>query len=117
VRVFSWQRLWETAALGPTERFQAISIQFALHYMFKTEETALNFFRSISDRLVAGGVLLITVPDANVLIRRIRNLPEGELEFGNDLWVHASLPHVSCTVCACFAVRCLLFVVALVFLL
>lgn len=81
----SWQRLWETAALGPSERFQAISIQFALHYMFKTEETALNFFRSISDRLVAGGVLLITVPDANVLIRRIRNLPEGELEFGNDL--------------------------------
>ncbi len=79
------QRLWETAALGATERFNAISIQFALHYMFKTEESALTFFRNISDRLLPGGTLLITVPDANVIVRRLRNLPEGELEFGNDL--------------------------------
>ena len=51
-----------------------------------SEDSALTFFRNIADRLLPGGVLLITVPDANVLIRRLRDLPEGQLEFGNSLY-------------------------------
>jgi mRNA (guanine-N7-)-methyltransferase len=60
--------------LAPGEQFDAISIQFALHYLFQSEARALNFFSNIAGRLAPGGVFLGTIPDAAVLIRRLRDV-------------------------------------------
>ncbi len=70
--------------LEPGEQFDAISIQFALHYLFQTEARALNFFRNIAGRLAPGGVFLGTIPDAAVLVRRLRDLDADERGFGNS---------------------------------
>lgn len=78
--------LYDFPVLSPSETFTAVSCQFALHYMFETEATALTLFRNIAGRLRPGGVFLATVPDAHALIRRLRDLPEEGLEFGNSLF-------------------------------
>ena len=59
--------------LSAGERFDCISIQFALHYVFRDELTALTFFCNIRDRLNPGGVFLGTTTDADVLVRRLRD--------------------------------------------
>lgn len=58
--------------LEPEEAFDAISIQFALHYLFQSEARALAFFRNIAGRLAPGGVFVGTIPDAAYLVRRLR---------------------------------------------
>ena len=58
--------------LAPGEQFDAISCQFALHYLFQSEARALAFFRNIAGRLAPGGVFLGTLPDAAQLVRRAR---------------------------------------------
>lgn len=68
------------------ETFNAISMQFALHYLFESETTALRFFQNIAGRLSDDGVFIGTIPDANVIIRRLRNLPDDVYEFGNDIY-------------------------------
>lgn len=86
--------LSRAGVLEETEQFDAISIQFALHYLFQTEQRALTFFRNIANRLAPGGVFLGTIPDAAVLVRRLRDLQPGgppatgqvapqQLKFGN----------------------------------
>lgn len=59
---------------APHERFDAISCQFAIHYFFQTEARALTFFRNIAGRLAPGGVFVGTTTDADVLIRRLRDV-------------------------------------------
>lgn len=83
----SFLNLGPTGVFGPSERFDVISVQFALHYMFETEASALTFFRNIGDRLMPGGVFMGTIADGNILIRNLRNLPNAEdCEFGNSLY-------------------------------
>lgn len=81
-------------ALAPGEQFDAISIQFALHYMFQSEARALTFFANIAGRLAPGGVLLATLPDSDVLVRRTRDLPPHENSFGNAHY-SITVPHDS----------------------
>lgn len=78
--------LTATGVLAPGEQFDAISIQFALHYLFQTEARALNFFQNIADRLAPGGVFVGTIPDAAVLVRRLRDLPPDETAWGNSIY-------------------------------
>jgi len=70
--------LGAAGVLAPGEVFECISCQFALHYMFETESRALALFSNISGRLAPGGVFLGTIPDAGVLIRRLRDKLGGE---------------------------------------
>jgi mRNA (guanine-N7-)-methyltransferase len=81
-----------SGVLAPGEAFDVISIQFALHYLFQTEHRALTFFRNVADALAPGGVFLGTIPDAAYLIRRLRDLPRGQLKFGNSLYYVAFDP-------------------------
>ena len=74
------------SSISRKETFHAISMQFALHYLFESDMKALRFFQNIQGRLAEDGVFIGTIPDANVLIRKIRNLPEGCYEFGNSLY-------------------------------
>ena len=64
--------------------FDLVSVQFALHYSFETEQTARTFMRNIAERLMPGGRVLITLPDANVLVHRLREQPADVYSFGNS---------------------------------
>lgn len=72
-----------TGIFGSNEQFDAISIQFALHYLFQTEARILNFFRNIAGRLAPGGIFIGTIPDAAVLVRRLRDIDDEETSYGN----------------------------------
>lgn len=78
--------LTAAGVFAPNEMFDAISIQFALHYLFQTERRALTFFRNIADRLAPGACFVGTIPDAAYLVRRIRDLPKGVTRFGNSIY-------------------------------
>lgn len=75
--------------LAPGEAFDAVSVQFALHYFFDDELRALRFFRNVADALALGGVFLGTLPDTAQLVRRLRDrdlLGGAPPAFGNALY-------------------------------
>lgn len=51
---------------------QIISVQFALHYSWSTEARARRALANISALLRPGGVFIGTMPDANVIVKRLR---------------------------------------------
>merc|ERR1712167_134696 len=53
--------------------FDVISCQFAMHYMWKTKETATKFIKLISTLLKPGGVFIATTTDADVMISNLLN--------------------------------------------
>ncbi|KAK7290800.1 hypothetical protein RIF29_05507 [Crotalaria pallida] len=66
--------------------FDICSCQFALHYSWSTEARARRALANISALLRPGGILIGTMPDANVIIKKLREA-EG-LAFGNSVyWV------------------------------
>ena len=52
--------------------FDIVSLQFCAHYMFDKEENARNLFKNMTQRLLKNGYIIMTFPDANVLVRKIR---------------------------------------------
>ncbi|XP_024361759.1 mRNA cap guanine-N(7) methyltransferase 1 isoform X2 [Physcomitrium patens] len=64
--------------------FNVCSVQFAMHYSWDTEERARRAFRNVSAILQPGGCFIGTMPDADVLVRKLRDAPE--LEFGNRVY-------------------------------
>eukprot|EP00826_Nyctotherus_ovalis_P045728 TRINITY_DN508_c0_g1_i3.p2 TRINITY_DN508_c0_g1~~TRINITY_DN508_c0_g1_i3.p2 ORF type:complete len:209 (+),score=93.49 TRINITY_DN508_c0_g1_i3:248-874(+) len=44
----------------------------SMHYIFRSEESVRCFLRIVAARLVPGGYFIGTVPDANVLVRKVR---------------------------------------------
>ena len=70
--------------VSPEDRFDVISIQFAIHYMMKTKERARRFFKTVGDTLDLGGNMIATTIDARVVIDHIMNL-------GYDFWDAHSL--------------------------
>lgn len=67
--------------------FDAVSVQMAVHYFFDSEARAATFFRNAAGALAPGGVLLGTTPDADVLVRRLRDAAaRGAREFGNRFY-------------------------------
>jgi mRNA (guanine-N7-)-methyltransferase len=52
--------------IGPDEKFDVVSIQFAIHYMMQTRKRARRFFRTVSELLEVGGNLICTTMDARV---------------------------------------------------
>ena len=66
-------------------QFALASVQMALHYSFRTEATARALLSNAAASLHAGGTLIATVPDANVLVRRLR--ASAGLSFGNGNYI------------------------------
>ncbi|OAY74983.1 mRNA cap guanine-N7 methyltransferase 1 [Ananas comosus] len=64
--------------------FDICSCQFAMHYSWSTEARARRALANISALLRPGGTFIGTMPDANVIIKRLREA-EG-LEFGNSVY-------------------------------
>jgi hypothetical protein len=58
--------------------------QFALHYSWSTEERARRALHNVSSLLQPGGYFIGTMPDANVIVHKLRDA-EG-LQFGNSVY-------------------------------
>ena len=50
--------------------FGIVNCQFSIHYMFSYEDR--NFFLNASNRLVTGGFFVCTHPEANVIVKKLR---------------------------------------------
>jgi SAM-dependent methyltransferase len=64
--------------------FDVCSCQFALHYSWVSEQRARLALRNAASVLKPGGFFIGTLPDANVLVRKLRDSPG--LEFGNSCY-------------------------------
>ncbi|XP_024641716.1 mRNA cap guanine-N7 methyltransferase 1 isoform X2 [Medicago truncatula] len=64
--------------------FDICSCQFALHYSWSTEARARRALANVSALLRPGGVFIGTMPDANVITKKLREA-EG-LTFGNSVY-------------------------------
>ena len=72
-------------------RFQLASCQFAMHYAFDSEQRASALLANAAGRLEIGhGIFVATIPDANVLVKRLR-AADG-LSLGNSLYQVAFRP-------------------------
>ncbi len=60
--------------ISENDRFDVVSIQFAIHYMMSTRERARRFFHTVSELLEVGGNLVCTTIDARVVIEHLMNL-------------------------------------------
>ncbi|KAJ4975985.1 hypothetical protein NE237_001091 [Protea cynaroides] len=64
--------------------FDICSCQFAMHYSWSTEARARRALANVSALLRPGGIFIGTMPDANVIIKKLREV-EG-LAFGNSVY-------------------------------
>ncbi|EME26617.1 mRNA (guanine-N7-)-methyltransferase [Galdieria sulphuraria] len=55
-----------------------------MHYAFSCEEKVRRLLENVTERLVAGGFFIGTIPDSNVLVRKLR--ASSGLEFGNEFY-------------------------------
>ena len=60
--------------ISEEDRFDVVSIQFAIHYMMSTRKRARRFFHTVSELLEVGGNLVCTTIDARVVIDHLMNL-------------------------------------------
>ncbi|CAA6668766.1 unnamed protein product [Spirodela intermedia] len=73
--------------LADDSPFDICSCQFALHYSWSTEARARRALENVSALLRPGGTFIGTMPDANVIVKKLREA-EG-LKFGNDVyWIN-----------------------------
>lgn len=68
--------------------FDVVSSQFCIHYAFEKEETVRRMFRNVSRWLRPGGTFIGTIPNAEQLLERLRELPpeSQDLSFGNAIY-------------------------------
>ncbi|KAK6132748.1 hypothetical protein DH2020_033553 [Rehmannia glutinosa] len=64
--------------------FDVCSCQFAMHYSWSTEARARRALANVSALLRPGGIFIGTMPDANVIVKKLREA-EG-LQFGNSVY-------------------------------
>ena len=53
-------------------KFDIVSAQFNIHYMFENESKLNAFFQNVTDRLAPGGVFIATTIDSDRLVYKIR---------------------------------------------
>lgn len=65
--------------------YDIVSCQFALNYLWKSEETVRRFFENVTINLKPGGVFVGTIPDSKVLVKKLRTVCEN-YTFGNEYY-------------------------------
>lgn len=70
--------------LEPDRTFHVVSCQFAMHYAFHSEDKVKKLLENVTERLVPGGFFIGTIPDCDVLVRKLRAC--SGLEFGNEFY-------------------------------
>ncbi|KNZ53110.1 mRNA cap guanine-N7 methyltransferase [Puccinia sorghi] len=72
------------------EPFQAVSLQFCMHYAFESEAKARTMMENVSKYLVTGGVMIGTIPDPDLLLneweRCSHESNEDQPSFGNSVY-------------------------------
>ncbi|XP_071736643.1 mRNA cap guanine-N(7) methyltransferase 1-like [Rutidosis leptorrhynchoides] len=71
-------------ALADDAPFDLCSCQFAMHYSWSTEARARRALANVSSLLRPGGIFIGTMPDANVIVKKLR-AADG-LVFGNSVY-------------------------------
>ena len=70
--------------------FDIVSSQFVLHYLFEDEHLIRNGLNNITKKLVKGGYFICTIPDANVMVKRVRSkgvkTEDGSMILGNEYY-------------------------------
>ena len=73
-----------------TNGFDICSIQFAIHYMFESQETLQNFLRNVSEVTKVGGYFIGTSYDGKLVFNMLKNIKENEsitiLEGDKKIW-------------------------------
>ncbi|KAK4398451.1 cap guanine-N7 methyltransferase 1 [Sesamum angolense] len=64
--------------------FDVCSCQFAMHYSWSTEARARRALANVSALLRPGGILIGTMPDGNVIVKKLREV-DG-MTFGNSVY-------------------------------
>jgi len=65
--------------------FDVVSTQFAIHYMFESEQKLRGYLQNVSKRLVDGGVFIGTTIDSDRLVHKIREAGSRKnLTIGNE---------------------------------
>jgi SAM-dependent methyltransferase len=67
-------RMKRGGGIAETDKFDVVSIQFAIHYMMQTHKRARRFFRTVSELLEIGGNLIATTIDARVVLDHLMTL-------------------------------------------
>lgn len=63
-----------------------VSIQFAMHYAFESEQNARTLLDNVSRVLRPGGRFIGTIPNSDVIQEHIAKLKPGEKEWGNSVY-------------------------------
>ncbi|ACI64335.1 predicted protein [Thalassiosira pseudonana CCMP1335] len=64
----------EGGGISESDKFDVVSIQFAIHYMMSTRKRARRFFHTVSSLLEVGGNLIATTIDARVVVEKLMAL-------------------------------------------
>lgn len=67
-------KLLRGGGISAEEKFDVVSIQFAIHYMMQTKQRARRFFQTVSELLEIGGNLIATTIDARVVVSHLMNM-------------------------------------------
>lgn len=59
--------------ISETDKFDVVSIQFAIHYMMSSVTRARRFFHTVSELLEIGGNLIATTIDSRVVMQHMMN--------------------------------------------
>jgi mRNA (guanine-N7-)-methyltransferase len=65
--------------------YDLVSCQFALNYILESEMRLRRFLNNVSEKLKPGGVVIGTVPDCNVLVKKLRTCGQS-MTFGNKYY-------------------------------
>ncbi|KAI5180073.1 mRNA (guanine-N7-)-methyltransferase [Nematocida sp. AWRm80] len=83
-KVFCVKADFTSQKIQMAQKANLVSIQFCLHYAFKSEHALDTTILNIINNIAANGVVIITVPDSAVILRRSNRSLTGE--FGNSLY-------------------------------
>ncbi|MES1904381.1 MAG: hypothetical protein MHPSP_000243 [Paramarteilia canceri] len=72
------------SCLESNEKFDIVSCQFGIHYLFESKEKINNFLQNISQYSKKGSVFVLTLPNSNKLMSKLREAPG--CSFGNSLY-------------------------------
>ena len=65
--------------------FDVVSTQFAIHYMFESEQKLRGYLANVTSRLVDGGTFIGTTIDSDRLVNKVREAGvENNLTIGNE---------------------------------
>lgn len=68
-------------------KFDIVSAQFAIHYMFEKEEKLRGFLNNVSKRMAEGAKFIGTTVDSERVVARVRESgKESNLTIGNEYY-------------------------------